>query len=368
MMSNSDLMANTCRMLLFMMSLLCVLIYCSLYRGDCQLYLGGEYVLDRSINISYYVMIFFSEVIARTSIPVSFIAVGYLVFKCTDKIDFNFYKNYRQTLLVLIVPYLVWNLISYFSIHHTLEFGFPLIKSLILSFGFYSLSFKTINLPSDAPIWFVRDIMGLILISPALFYMIKKLGFITMSSFFFFWFIGKGPIFISGFSSIALFFFSLGSFFAIKKIDINRLICYKNVLLIITIVFCILDVITLKLVPASDNMAYHQHYINIIHNVYLLTSSMAFLVWIAYYIGGNKLNNFRKFENSAFIIFAFPWIVLTPINTFFLKLYNVPYYITPGYELLIYVSVYILLVLLSLGLYYVLSKSKFTRIAFTGSY
>jgi hypothetical protein len=367
-MNDSDLMSITCRRLFFPMSLLVVFIYCSLYRGDCQLYFCKEYVLDRSINIAYYVMTFFSEVLARTAISLLFIIAGYLLFEHVDKIDANFVRKQRQILFTLLIPYIVWNLISYFFVNHTFELSLSMFKSLIFSFGFYSLSLNTINLPSDASIWFVRDIMGMVIISPLLFYLIKKTGLLPVLLFFVFWFIGKGPIFISGFSSIALSFFSLGALFAIKKIDINSLINYKYALLIISLVFCIIDITTLRLVPASDNMAYHQHYINIIHSIYLLTSSIAVLVWMAYFIKCKKLYNGRKLENSAFVIFAFPWIVLTPINALFLKLYNVPHFVTPEYELLLYFSVYVSLVLLSIGLYYVFSKTKLTRIVFVGNY
>jgi hypothetical protein len=311
-------------------------------------------------------MTFLSEVLARTSVPLFFIISGCLFFNNFDKIDSNFFKRYRKILYTLIIPYLVWNLISYVVLNNSFDFGISMVKSLILSFGFYSISFSSINLPSDAPIWFVRDIIGLVLVSPLIYFLLKKFCLPTLLLLFVFWFVGKGPIYISGFSSVALFFFTLGAFLSIKKIDINRLIRYRYFLLVFFIIFSILDTITLRLLPASDNMAYHQHYINIIHNVYLLFSSIAFFVWAAFLIKHNISFSFSRIENSAFVILAFPWIILTPINDLCLKLFGVPHIITPLFELVIYISVYVLLVLLSICVYFVISKTRLTRLLFIG--
>ncbi len=83
---------------------------------------------------------------------------------------------------------------------------------------FWSLSFVkegALDGPIDGPLWFIRDLMVMTIISPVLFVIAKKMPYLILFGLFIY--ISGTWSGIPGLSIVALVFFSLGAYFATNK-------------------------------------------------------------------------------------------------------------------------------------------------------
>ena len=111
-----------------------------------------------------------SQVISKCGVPIFFLISSILLFK-TQR---SYAKTIRNKMKTLLVPYLIWNTFwivvfiilqslsftsAYFSGSHT-----PILQcSLVEWFGLYGIGE---HYPQDYPLWFVRDLMVVVLIFP----------------------------------------------------------------------------------------------------------------------------------------------------------------------------------------------------------
>ncbi len=183
-----------------------------------------------------------SHVIALVAVPLFFIISGYLFYVKLENWDWNIWKKkIKSRFYTLLIPYVVWSFLriifnrfvnlysseeslSVTILSNTLSHKIPLYGTFwhytyadtdITSwFGFIS----PLSVPYHVPLWFIRDLIVLVFLSPVLYKIIKLLGIWCI--------IILGGIYISflwpqmQFINIkSVFFFSLGAFVSIKKID-----------------------------------------------------------------------------------------------------------------------------------------------------
>ncbi|MFD2598317.1 acyltransferase family protein [Sphingobacterium corticis] len=163
-----------------------------------------------------------SHHIGRVAVPSFFLFSGYFLFIQIKSWSLKVYSSLlKKRARTILVPYLMWNLVA------------------ILAIVFKNLTFEYINLGSDGgieglkkaslfdifwitpvnfPLWYLRDLIVMILLSPVIFYFLKYLGKIGLAALFFIY-ITRIESDIPGISSTALFFFGLGSYFGIYKIN-----------------------------------------------------------------------------------------------------------------------------------------------------
>lgn len=176
---------------------------------------------------------FFSNLISRSCVPLFFAISGFLLFNNVSNLDFHTYlSKLKSRCRSLLVPYLLWNLLgviilliekqpfmnSFFPGLAQMEFG---IKDFFMSFwaykGNYSYDFfDNGGLPIDPPLWFLRNLIILVILSPVIYFLFKRLGgwlmaFLGGCYLFGFWFQ------LDGFAPTGVVFFCLGAWLGISR-------------------------------------------------------------------------------------------------------------------------------------------------------
>ena len=150
---------------------------------------------------SYEVLkIMVSQTLVKIAMPTFFVMSGYLFFANVEKFNKEIYwQKIGRRVKTLLVPYIVWNLLM-------------------------AVKLKTFNLsifwePANMPLWFLRDLMIVSLLTPIIYIGVKRLGY---------WLIVLLlPIYLTGIWAIqpglnpyAICFFTLGAYLNIQRINL----------------------------------------------------------------------------------------------------------------------------------------------------
>lgn len=191
----------------------------------------------KSINLANYpifthVFFLFSKVIFEVCVPLFFLISGFLFFYKTENFSFKVYlKKLKGRFRSLFIPYIFWNVVVllFFFLAQTFLSGSlmsgrnKLVTDYSLMDWIWSfLDTSHINphvkktLPVNSPFWFIRDLMVVVLTSPLLYFLIKKLKVYAVILLGIVWVIN--PYFYQpGLSTVSFFFFAAGAYFSINK-------------------------------------------------------------------------------------------------------------------------------------------------------
>ena len=168
------------------------------------------------------------------SVPVYYFISGYVFFLGIEMTRSTYVRKLKNRVRSLFIPYMVWNTLSLLLLISTLLSSFsqytlyssslhislPNILSCYWSYR-GDLAGITLNTyhPVNGPLWFVRNLMVLVLCTPLLYVLVKKLKLMIVFLFGVIWF-------LSGLSeadhynlSVSLFFFAWGAYMSIFKKD-----------------------------------------------------------------------------------------------------------------------------------------------------
>lgn len=210
-----------------------------------------------------YIRLFFSVVIARSAVPIFFIISGYLLFRKVEEYSKQVYVGkLKKRWHSLVIPYLSWNmLIVLWSLAFKLG-GILLHGKPWSGFGDYFLQNGCLHMLWDSsvwderttwlgvethnsgpvllPFWYMRDLIMMVVISPAIYWLIKKIKFVFIILLLAIYTFDIKCSLISGTLADASLFFSIGAYFALKKLDFTEalwkwrlLICPVAILLMI---------------------------------------------------------------------------------------------------------------------------------------
>ena len=188
------------------------------------IYSHGEITFFDQSLICYPISLF-SLVLFGSAVPLFFGISGYLFFY---KPDFNV-SIYRDKLMkrvkTLLIPYVLWNIIY-------VLFNVILLKSKGQSINVVSQlvsiwHMPNSSFPADPALWFVRDLMVCMVMSPLIYQIIKRkrLFVYFFIPFFCLWLTyAFSDKLISGLSISSLLFFTIGGYLAVNKTDVVHLI------------------------------------------------------------------------------------------------------------------------------------------------
>ena len=180
----------------------------------------GFSLLASDWNAYEFLKLLVSQTLVKVAVPVFFIMSGYLFFANVDKWDITTYKKkILRRIKTLLIPYLIWNLLmavklKTFSMSIFWAYWDPTGKQIDW-FGHEQL----MTAPANMPLWFLRDLMVVSLLTPIIYILIRKMGLWLMAVLTVLYLSGVCA-FIPGLSAYAVYFFTFGAFLSIRKMDL----------------------------------------------------------------------------------------------------------------------------------------------------
>ena len=320
--------SKTIDLLKLILAFMVVAIHCfSLYK-----YNNSVDVFYYDSNIYDFIRIFIVQCLCRLAVPTFFIISGFLFFYNFRKWECDKYKNkIKNRFQTLFVPYLFWNLISFFSIfglEYLAENGlnFDLLVSSLENFlvkhGFLRvlwdnncvdlvgveniLGYKVYSGgPINLPLWFMRDLLILSLLTPLILFFLKKYSKLFLLI------IGGLMVFniwlpFTFITPTGLFFYTLGGYLAFKNsIYLSLAAPARLFLMLLNILLMIFVVITYN---------YNPLLYGILLKVFTIIGSLSIVNLVYYFVSKFKINNRFDYSPFSFFIFVTHYNIFLPIS------------------------------------------------------
>ena len=171
-------------------------------------------------NTYEFLKLLFSQTLVKVTIPVFFVISGYLFFSNVKVWSFCVYREkIIRRIRRLFIPYLVWNLLMAFKLK---------ILSWDIFWVFWKPAGKQIDwlgneqlmtAPINLPLWFLRDLIVMSLLTPIIYIVIRRFGYRLIVLLTIFYLSGLYA-FIPGLSAYAVYFFTIGAFLSIHKMNL----------------------------------------------------------------------------------------------------------------------------------------------------
>lgn len=244
-MTNDELMSKTISCLRFPLTVTVVMAHFNFVNNNRGFGIHGVmYGLDQPDWLNWIIN-FFGTTLVGLGVPLFFMIAGYFFFYGKDFNTEVYKKKLKARVHTLLIPYLLWNTLAilmiairFLPIFSNILPGMDKIQlNLTLSgvlhtyfdnfhnegiFVYPEASIKTTIMPIDAPLWFVRDLMAAVVLSPLLYWLIKKLKFYAVVLWAVIGYV-ICPLFVSSSGSYlgmvvdTCFYFSWGAYYSINK-------------------------------------------------------------------------------------------------------------------------------------------------------
>ena len=320
--------------------------------------INGKLVVDSSdiFPVYYTLSYLISHILARVCVPIFFVISGFLFFNKVDKFSPSIYLNKcKSRVRSLFTPYIFWNLvciISYALMQVLFEGLLSGRNKLIQDYDLldYISCFWDMSLvnelsstnPINYPLWYIRDLMVTILISPLIYIVIKSPFKSYYLLLLIILYITNFDIGIIGLNITGILFFSLGVFFAVGKFRLSNILRYSNHFLTSYLVIVAIEFFTKDFCNSP-----------FVHRIGVLVGIVAVVTFVAKRISMNSISLNNLCTNSSFFLFAFhalPLGLLLKIVMHFINTFND---IT---LVLVYLFSPIVIVLLGIIIFYILNK------------
>lgn len=273
------------------------------------------------------VCIVFSHVLTQIAVPTFFLISGFLFFVNFQSWSWDRYKTkIYSRIKTLFIPYILWNLVSFLLLLIGM-FGQLYLKKKTISdiytvvqkyswhifydckeWGTTRVNWLGDNLrmtgPYDLPLWFLRDLIVITLLTPFIYYAVKRLRAFVLFVLFVAY-ISRIWTLIPGFSITAFFYFTLGAYFALNRLDIVSFVNkYRHVFVSVSIILLIVTTIYDGLRTVVGQNVYPFFIFTGVFTAFYLAS----LCITKYAIKPNKLLVSSCFFIYAFHVFPIPGI------------------------------------------------------------
>lgn len=271
----------------------------------------------------------FSNIIARIAVPLFFVCSGFLFFYKTSDFTFNTYLNkLKKRVKSLLIPFLIWNTLFIIFREEVV------VKDWLRAFGL-----NCNHHPINYPLWFIGDLMLASILSPIIYWLIKRLKIIFPLILGVLWLVNTNVCW----KLETFFFFSLGAFFSINKRCFTDLV--KPHLLVLGVAYLLL-VITTFCVKDFDFWIY-------IRRISVVVG-MGFVVsLVAKFVENGKWKENKFLTTSSFFLYLHHAILLPSYKKVLIAI------IPPTCDanmIILYFLWAILTIIIGLGLYYIIKR------------
>lgn len=320
--------SETINLLRFPMAVLVILIHTDWYYASWQTdinLMSGEGLC--------FLLGYIFRVLAEISVPTFFIFSGFLFFNNFREFTWNGYKKKLESRFnTLVIPYIMWNVLVYvfgiigkvwdvasngaswdvvtsFLIKNNIRFLWDIIhwgdtNRLWMWWTVYSTG------PIDSPLWFLRDLIVVTILSPLIYWLVNRTkGFVVLilllsyvSGFWVVW---------HGFGIEAFFFFTLGAYFAINKINLVEFCQKKYGLFIILLTVC-LGIEIFSWIPAD--------YMCIVRKLLYVSIIFSVISIASYLVTKKRFRANQHLVASCFFIYAchLANLIITPVSAVYI--------------------------------------------------
>ena len=301
-------------------------------------------------NLYYFITFLFSRLLGHIPVCCFFVFSGYYFFYKQDKLSLELYKiRLSKRITSLLIPFFIWNIIFLIVIFIKLHL-FDLVgldnrnEADLLH---HSLLFEHLwTNPINFPLWFMRDLFCISLLSPIVYYFLKTFKnwglLIVIAAYVLLPEVSN--IGVPGLGFRAVVFFSIGAYFSINKQNMLEFFLKKTTLVISLIISLVMIVVCTMKIGTSDLEMYRR---------FFSFFGMGAFFFIADYLF-SKFDSIKEFclerKPMVFLIYVLHpiyilfWVRALTINRGFLSKYYsgkiFGYFITPIITILIIIFIY----------------------------
>ncbi len=281
---------------------------------------------------------FFSYTLNAVTVPTFFLMSGYFFFYKTEEFTRQtYFSKIKKRVGTLLVPYLLWNIFyaikkvaKFLSEGQTLEnvraffeengwlrilWDCNKVASNDLGFNLLDIisSPRTYTAPILIPMWFIKDLMIMAVLSPIIYILLRKFKKWAVILCTFIYLMNLWPD-IPTLSITAFFFFSVGAYFSINKINmVNELNKLRKFALPLFIVL----LVAMTYFNGKDTVGGR-----IVEPFYIITAIVTTICLATKLEEKGRLTFCCKMSETSFFIYAFHyflglWIAVTPLDRIF---------------------------------------------------
>lgn len=205
------------------------------------------------VDLNFWIQEFLTNGVARMAVPFFALSAG-LFFFLNYKGSENYIPNLKKRYSSILIPYLLACSFIFFA--NYLDFGiwkgqpYPITPAILLN--------DIVLHPQSVQFWFLRDLIVLCVMSPVLFLVITRMGELYMALLALLWLTDTEALpLIAERELIAietLFFFSVGAYLSIKKVNFESVLADKSMpfILSVGVAFFVLIGVRIQLDPYSS--------------------------------------------------------------------------------------------------------------------
>lgn len=150
----------------------------------CSWLVVSIHIVHPDNGLSSYLDKLLAGSVARIAVPTFFCISGYLI--CSKLIQGGYWQELRKRFNSLLIPFYIWGIISLLSIipifvYQDYRANLPLGKAFINFIESKSIllllsGFDLTQMPSCGPLWYIRNLIFLVILSPLLLWLVRKGG------------------------------------------------------------------------------------------------------------------------------------------------------------------------------------------------